>query len=375
MGIVPIFKPLHPFLSGTIIVGEYVKIVYFLRERVGKMKKKSVCFTAALSLMIAAASTGFGAAAESGAGADSLTAESETESYTEQEHEGSVFTQNASEYADGVYEPDSFSFSGGSGRVEITCDEVEIKDGQVTAALTFSSTSYEYVTVDGQKYYGTSDERSTTFRIPAVLNENMEISGLTTKMSKPHEISYQIFVGLADPAVSGEGTALSQTEDIPQLPGLVPVSAEDAEYAEYFHIYQYEQGISLIEIEESGASGRYLVVPENVEPAAGIEKLVTVITQPVEHAWIWSGPMSLCAGEDLSEGSWTEPDYKTLVKNGCDLAVFPAEALETDLTDTKEYFDTLGIPLVIERSEDEKSAEAQEEWNRVFDLLLGRGQD
>ncbi len=46
---------------------------------------------------------------------------------------------------DGVYTPDSFSWSGGTGKVSITCSKVTVTGGQAYATITFSSPHYQYV--------------------------------------------------------------------------------------------------------------------------------------------------------------------------------------------------------------------------------------
>ena len=51
-----------------------------------------------------------------------------------------------------IYIPDSFVYEGGTGRVTITCPQVEMVDDQPIATLVFSSPRYTQVTVDGQVY-------------------------------------------------------------------------------------------------------------------------------------------------------------------------------------------------------------------------------
>ena len=54
---------------------------------------------------------------------------------------------------DGVYTPDRFTWSGGTGKVRITCNKVTIKNGQAYATLVFSSDHYQYVKANGNTYY------------------------------------------------------------------------------------------------------------------------------------------------------------------------------------------------------------------------------
>ena len=128
--------------------------------------------------------------------------------------------------------PAFFSFSGGTGKVTITCPEVMIKsqtsnqissqtstqtstqiNGQISdgekdknrdkiaeAVLVFSSPHYEWVKSDGIEYLPDNTEESnretSIFTIPVLLDEEMKIRALTTAMSEPHEIEYTIFISL-----------------------------------------------------------------------------------------------------------------------------------------------------------------------------------
>ena len=102
---------------------------------------------------------------------------------------------------DGVYTPDSFSWSGGTGKVSISCSKVTVTGGQAYATITFSSTHYQYVKANGNVYYPSSKTgSSTSFVIPVELNKNNTIVGMTTAMSTAHEIKYTIFVYIAEAA-------------------------------------------------------------------------------------------------------------------------------------------------------------------------------
>ena len=231
--------------------------------------------------------------------------------------------------------PAFFSFSGGTGKVTITCPEVTINsqtsnqisnqissqtstqiNGQISdgekdknrdkiaeAVLVFSSPHYEWVKSDGIEYLPDNTEESnretSIFTIPALLDEEMKISALTTAMSEPHEIEYTIFISLneetqdspnsdalenidtsektdaPEKADAPEGTDTSEktgaleksetsilpdSEDeeiyerekpenhtAPEIPGLTFVSEKELAYAEAFAVYNYraaESGIA-----------------------------------------------------------------------------------------------------------------------------------
>ena len=95
---------------------------------------------------------------------------------------------------DGTYIPDDFAFSGGTGRVTIRCEKVEITDGQPVATIVFDSPHYTCVRIGDVKYDPICDEENSRFEIPAVLNRAMTIYGTTTAMSAAHEIEYSVFI-------------------------------------------------------------------------------------------------------------------------------------------------------------------------------------
>lgn len=158
---------------------------------------------------------------------------------------------------DGVYTPDRFTWSGGTGKVQITCNKVTIQNGQAYATLVFSSDHYQYVKANGNKYYTTKGGGSATAVIPVALNQNNKIIGMTDKMSVAHEIEYTIFIYLAaaNGGTSANGTVASTNsnqkldEKAPEIIGLEYQSETKLDYAEYFKIYHYDQGIVLLEID------------------------------------------------------------------------------------------------------------------------------
>ena len=165
---------------------------------------------------------------------------------------------------DGVYTPDRFTWSGGTGKVQITCNKVTIQNGQAYATLVFSSDHYQYVKANGNKYYTTKGGGSATAVIQDALNQNNKIIGMTDKMSVAHEIEYTIFIYLAaaNGGTSANGTDVSTSsnqkldEKAPEIIGLEYQSETKLDYAEYFKIYHYDQGIVLLEIDMTKDTAR-----------------------------------------------------------------------------------------------------------------------
>lgn len=372
---------------------------------------------------------------------------------------------------DGVYTPDSFSWSGGTGKVSITCSKVTVTGGQAYATITFSSPHYQYVKANGNVYYPSAETgSSTSFVIPVELNKNNSVVGMTTAMSTAHEIKYTIFVYIAEAAkanasarangkevtvIGANGSDSSKTatankkmdEVAPEIIGLEYQSETKAEYAKYFKIYHYDQGITLLEIDMNKKTGRkaagkkwkeaseisglnpaeqeqaalylnkvikYLIVPENVEIPAGLDKEVIVVRQPADHVYAGSNKtISLmeelgqldkvttvgvkknkCKNETIKEkmaekeviyaGTSGKLNYKKLVKNKCNLALLSSSVLPEKRSSKKaakkkmtayrkmtEKMTLLQIPVIVDRAKDEKGKDAQKEWEKVYKVILG----
>ena len=178
----------------------------------------------------------------------------ENESKYEADTSGATSKVNSSTVlADGVYTPDRFTWSGGTGKVKIYCNKITIQNGQAYATLVFDSDHYQYVKANGNTYYTSKGGGTATVTIPIALNQNNKILGMTDKMSVAHEIEYTIFVYLA---TAGNGTTLGGAsankqldEKAPDIMGLAYQSETKLDYAEYFKIYHYDQGITLLEID------------------------------------------------------------------------------------------------------------------------------
>ena len=389
---------------------------------------------------------------------------------------------------DGTYKPDGFLWSGGTGKVDITCSQIRISGGQAYATIAFSSSHYQYVKANGSTYYPTSQGSSTTFEIPVELNKNNKIIGMTTAMSQAHEITYSIFVYLAGAQaaegspVIGAGMASESKkldQEAPSIIGLEYQGEVELNHAQYFKIYEYEQGIKLLEIDlasgtprenqedesgevqqstemtqsgrvetkttdqskkeeeqtEDGASEasqnqseqedkselymnnivKYLIVPEGVEIPVGLDKETIVIQQPTDKTYVASdvildkleqlGALNQvkavaseekdCTNEIIknalkdksvdSIGKYDEPDYKKLIKDECNLTVMDTEILPKEDSETQETledqlntmkeilskYDTLNIPVFIDRSIDEEDELAQAEWLKVYGAIFG----
>lgn len=312
---------------------------------------------------------------------------------------GTVRVNSSTTLKDGTYTPDQFSWSGGTGRVGISCNKITVKNGQAYATIVFSSGSYSYIKANGSIYYGTNTGSTSTFVIPVALNKNNTIIGMTTAMSTAHEIRYNIFVYLAAAVEGEQAEALSNQkldEKAPVIAGLTYEEEIEMEYTEYVKLYRYENDILLLEIDMKtdtkrelvegetenlyeGNVVKYLIVPEDTEIPVGLEKNVVIIQRPVEKAYIAEKEIvsllkEMGVEEEVLMEGQEEPDYKEIVKNKCNLAILSSDVLEEEdddqLLELGERFATLQIPVFVDRMEDETEETAKLEWLKVYGVLF-----
>lgn len=400
--------------------------------------------------------TNFGTGTTSGGTGTNQTPDKESK-YEADLNGGTARVNSATTLADGVYTPDKFSWSGGTGKVSISCTKITVTGGQAYATIVFSSGSYGYVKANGNTYYPTATGSTSTFVIPVELNKNNTIIGMTTKMSTAHEISYSIFIYLSAAAkadgttVSGETNLSADTldEKAPEIMGLSYQSETKVEHAKYFKIYHYDQGITLLEIDqrkdedtketktkdtkEDTDSGltpaqeeklalykakivRYLIVPEDAEIPAGLDKEMIVIQKPKKSAYVGSEEVleildklnatdqitsvgvkqKNCKVEGIAKamkakkiiyaGTYKKPENKKLMKSKCDLAILSNKILPDEKNEKKmsvedqqkryeelaEKFVLLDIPMIVDRSADEEKDDAKEEWSKVYEAIFAQ---
>ena len=95
--------------------------------------------------------------------------------------------------ADGTYTCD-VTLEGGSGRAAVDSPAaLTVADGKMTATIVWSSPTYDYMIVDGEKYLPTNTEGNSTFEIPvSALDTALDVTADTVAMSTPHEIEYTL---------------------------------------------------------------------------------------------------------------------------------------------------------------------------------------
>ena len=106
--------------------------------------------------------------------------------------------------ADGTYSI-AVTLGGGSGKASIQSPcTLTVADGKMTAAIVWSSSHYDYMLVDGERYDVLSTENGSTFEIPvSALDTPLAVVADTTAMSTPHEIDYTLTFDSASAGANG----------------------------------------------------------------------------------------------------------------------------------------------------------------------------
>ncbi|MCI6857675.1 MAG: hypothetical protein MR867_00070 [Eubacterium sp.] len=96
-----------------------------------------------------------------------------------------------SDLKDGIYEME-IVLEGGSGRASVRSPaKLVVKDGRAVGRVEWSSSHYDYMIVDGKKYFPVNDSGNSVFEIPVtIFGKPVKIVADTTAMSVPHEVEY-----------------------------------------------------------------------------------------------------------------------------------------------------------------------------------------
>ena len=307
--------------------------------------------------------------------------------------EESIAGKDATEQADGtegsVPEDGEYTvevtLEGGSGKATVDSQaKVTVTDGVAYATITWSSTHYDYMIVNGEKYLNENEGGNSTFTFPIDgIPCEMDVIGDTTAMSTPHEIDYTLTF------------RFPETADFTDLNcnGRMELS-----YADQFEVEQYG-AYKLITIVDNG---RFLLVPEGIAIPENVPGDVTVLEQPLENVYLVSSAVmdlvcqigavsdlkytgvkekdwyvktaadAMAEGKLIYAGKYSAPDYELLLSGGCTFAI--ENTMITHNPEVKEKLEELGIKVMIERSSYEKHPLGRLEWIKLFGVLFGREQ-
>ena len=168
-------------------------------------------------------------------------------------------------------------------------------------------------------------------------------------------------------------------------------------YAEQFSVDYLAGGGALLTV---GGDDRYLILPEGAPAPSGLDPSVTLLRRPVRNLYLasssaadlflrldalgfvrltattranWRLPelrAALDGGDILYAGKYSAPDFELLLSEDCGLAL--ENTMIYHRPEVKEQLETLGIPVLVERSSYEPHPLGRVEWIKVYGLLTGR---
>lgn len=212
----------------------------------------------------------------------------------------------------------------------------------------------------------------------------------------------------------------------PEIDGLTLISSEKNDVAEYFRLSVYEDasGAKCQLLETAGGLHRYLIVPADAQVSdrksdhftaraseanstnkekKGDALELTVLQQPLTTTYVAASAVMapLCdlgavsqirfsglreegwyvdeartameKGSMLFAGKYSEPDYETLLREGCDLALESTMIYRSP--EVIEKLNALGIPVYIDYSSYEPHVLGRLEWIRVYGALFGHEEE
>ena len=151
---------------------------------------------------------------------EALRAEAKAEEEDDSESGEHIFDRPSFiEMEDGEYAI-AVELTGGSGRSTVNSPAgLLVRDGLAWARVQWSSSSYDYMIVGGQKYLPVNEDGYSTFEIPIlVFNEPMEVIADTTAMSTPHEVEYTL-VFRGDDIMSADETPQAAAKKVVYMAG------------------------------------------------------------------------------------------------------------------------------------------------------------
>lgn len=203
------------------------------------------------------------------------------------------------------------------------------------------------------------------------------------------------------PAKTAESAAPAPTETEPAqtcswedltFDRLLPLS-----HAEQFSVAYTADGYTLVTI---GEDQRLLVVAEDAPVPDGVPADITILQRPLDHIYLvataamdhfralgavdcialsgqkesdWyidEAKAAMQAGNMVYAGKYSAPDYETILEHGCDLAIENTMIYHTP--EVIEQLQSLGIPVLVERSSYESDPLGRIEWLKLYAALLGR---
>lgn len=207
--------------------------------------------------------------------------------------------------------------------------------------------------------------------------------------------------GGADGVQGGPGskTAEAWNSEAPEIADLTFREQMQTDYTEQFAVYKYEDGYAVFDIRDEG---QFLLVPDGCDVPDGLPEDMTVLRQPhsiylaatammalftsmngldvvtmtslEEEGWTFGEPKeAMESGQVRYAGKYREPDYEMLVAEDCDLAI--ESTMIYHVPEVKEMIESLGIPVLVDRSSYEGNPLGRAEWIRLYGVLSGHEEE
>ena len=302
--------------------------------------------------------------------------------------------------ADGEYVCE-VSLEGGSGKATVESPtEVVVKDGKIKVVVTWSSSNYDYMIVDGQKFLNeASAGEKSKFTIPVPeFDRAFTVIADTTAMSTPHEIEYRLNVhGTGEKDISSkESTAPVMNLGRASTEGLSLTGSLELKYAKEFKVDFYEDSeknrynfitIGSGDLEQSFLQScsdaasqyetiktdkTYLVSTSVMDLIASIGALDSIrLSGTKKEDWsIEEAKKAMESGSLLYAGKYSAPDYELLLSEGCNFAI--ENTMIYHNPEVYEKLKSLGITVMIERSSYESDPLGRLEWVKLYGVIYNK---
>lgn len=328
---------------------------------------------------------------------------------------------------EGIYRAD-IQLEGGTGRASVVSPAVlTITDGNAYVVIQWSSSHYDYMVVDDEKYFPVNTDGNSTFEIPVrAFDEPIPVIADTTAMSTPHEIEYTMTFHLVEDMQSGESAGQNSAEESAETEENIEngdagegafgqktdivwkdaagISQEliwdhsmELQYAKEFHADFYKDDYVLLQI---AGDTEYLLIPEGKAVPKDISSDIVILQQPLHNIYLVASAVmdmfismdaldtlrfsglkqdswylekavqAMQSGDILYAGKYSAPDYEQILKEKCGLAIENTMIYHTPAV--KEQLEKFGVPVLVDYSSYEEEPFARMEWIKLYGLLIGR---
>lgn len=196
-------------------------------------------------------------------------------------------------------------------------------------------------------------------------------------------------------SAAGDSAGSGRPEAAPEkLGSLERTGRLELQYAQQFSVNEYGKD-KLITI----GNDRFLLVPEGSSAPADLPEEIVVLQEPLQNIYLVSSSVmdyfqtidaldtvrlsgtkesdwsitearkAMADGDILYAGKYNAPDYELILNEGCDLAI--ENTMIYHNPDVKEKLESLGIPVMVERSSYESDPRGRLEWIRLYGVMTG----